>query len=295
MAYKLTQTLKTKSIVRTVRFNVDGAYCIVCNSDRRLYLFNPHRSALLKTYCGHGGEVMDADSSCDSGQIISGGLDKSVILWDVATASPLRRFRGHASGVAAVKFSEESTLIVSGGRDNLVQLWDVRSRSQDPVQTLSEAKDAISSVRISDHEILTASFDARIRRYDVRVGQLATDCLGDAVTCSSFTRDGQCTLNSCADGALRLLDKDSGELLNEFKGHLASDLCLESSVDSQDTRVLSGSADGALCIWDLASGELVDRLKGDSRFPVVSVSVHPTENCILVSNGSNVFMWVYEE
>ncbi|XP_057319404.1 WD repeat domain-containing protein 83 [Microplitis mediator] len=295
MPYTLIQTLKTKSIIRAVRFNVDGEYCVVCASDRRLYLYNPHRNALLKTYSGHGEEVMDGHSSCDSSQIVSAGLDKSVILWDVSTASPLRRFRGHASGVTAVKFSEESTLVVSGARDNAVKLWDIRSRSQDPVQTLSDAKDAISAVRISDHEILSSSFDARIRRYDVRVGQLTTDCLGDAVTCASFTRDGQCTLTSCADGVLRLLDKDTGELLNEFRGHVAGDLCLESSVDFQDTRVLSGSGDGYLWIWDLASGQVVDKLRGELKYPVVSISVHPTDNFILASNGSNVFMWKYQE
>lgn len=35
------------------------------------------------------------------------------------------------------------------------------------------------------------------------------------ITCTCFSRDGQCTLVSSLDSTLRLLDKDTGELLGE--------------------------------------------------------------------------------
>lgn len=115
----------------------------------------------------------------------------------------------------------------------------------------------------------------------------------DPVTCASFTRDGQCILTSCADGVIRLMDKDSGELLGEFSGHVANDLCLESSVDCQDTQIFSGSGDGRLWIWDVASQQVVAKLIGDglSKFPMVSLSVHPQKNCIAATNGSKIVMW----
>lgn len=279
--------------VRAVRFSVDGSYCVTCGSDRRIKLWNPHRHVLLKTYAGHGDEVLDAFSSCDSSQIISCGLDKSVILWDVATGMPVRRFRGHASDITTVRFNEESSMAISGSRDNAVMFWDIRSRANDPVQSLKDAKDAISSIRVSDYEVLTASFDCRIRRYDIRVGQVSTDCLGEPVTCASFTKDGQCVLVSCADGVVRLMDKETGELLGEFRGHVVNNLCLESSVDCHDMKVLSGSADGKLWMWDLVSQKVVGKLIGNgvSKHPTVSISVHPQENCILAANGTSILMW----
>lgn len=69
-------------------------------------------------------------------------------------------------------------MVISGSRDNSVMCWDVRSRAQEAVQILREAKDTISSVRVTDHEILSASFDGKIRRYDIRVGEVLTDYLG---------------------------------------------------------------------------------------------------------------------
>lgn len=91
-----------KSHVRVI--SVDGAYCLTCSSNRRIKLWNPYKGSLLKTYSGHGDEVMDACSSCDSGQIVSCGLDKSVILWDVSTGTPTRRYRGHAAAIMSVKY-----------------------------------------------------------------------------------------------------------------------------------------------------------------------------------------------
>ena len=89
------------------------------------------------------------------------------------------------------------------------------------------------------------------------------------------------------------MDKDSGELLGEFMGLPPSDLCLESSVDYNDTRILSGSSDGSLWVWELATQKVVAKLTGDkpSRHPTVSISVHPQKNCFLASNGMNVLMW----
>lgn len=94
-------------------FLVDGAYCLTCGSDRKLKLWNPYRGVILKTYEGHGNEVMDSSASCDSSQIVSCGLDKSVILWDVASGTPIRRLRGHAGPVNTVRYYKIIKLLFS--------------------------------------------------------------------------------------------------------------------------------------------------------------------------------------
>lgn len=95
---------------------------------------------------------------------------------------------------------------------------------------------------------LCSSVDGRVRRYDLRMGQLFSDYVGSEyppgpwvgreagfssgdlqpllpaclptltagpITCTCFSRDGQCTLVSSLDSTLRLLDKETGELLGE--------------------------------------------------------------------------------
>lgn len=38
----------------------------------------------------------------------------------------------------------------------------------------------------------------------------------ESVSSVNFTRDGQCVLVSTLDDSLKLMDKDSGEMLNEY-------------------------------------------------------------------------------
>ncbi|OWK12085.1 WDR83 [Cervus elaphus hippelaphus] len=140
--------------VRAVRFNVDGNYCLTCGSDKTLKLWNPLRGTLLRTYSGHGYEVLDAAGSFDNSNLCSGGGDKAVVLWDVASGQVVRKFRGHAGKVNTVQFNEEATVILSGSIDSTIRCWDCRSRKPEPIQTLDEARDGISSVKVSDHEVL---------------------------------------------------------------------------------------------------------------------------------------------
>jgi mitogen-activated protein kinase organizer 1 len=43
---------------------------------------------------------------------------------------------------------------------------------------LDDAKDSITSLHVTDHEILSGSADGRVRRYDLRAGKLMADCVG---------------------------------------------------------------------------------------------------------------------
>ncbi len=79
-----------------VLVSVDGQYCMTCGSDKIIKLWNPRGAVLLKSYTGHGYEVLDCKASCDNANMCSGGMDKTVIFWDVASGNVLRKYRGHA-------------------------------------------------------------------------------------------------------------------------------------------------------------------------------------------------------
>ena len=48
-----------------------------------------------------------------------------------------------------------------------------------------------------------------------------TDYVGSAVSSVCFTRDGQCILvgGSAGGDTVKLFDKDTGEMLQEYRGH----------------------------------------------------------------------------
>lgn len=47
------------------------------------------------------------------------------------------------------------TLCLAGSIDGTVRCWDTRSRKMESIQTLDEARDGISSLKVVAHELLT--------------------------------------------------------------------------------------------------------------------------------------------
>lgn len=173
----------------------------------------------------------------------------------------MRRLRCHAGGVSCVRFNEDSGLAISGGKDNMAMCWDIRTRKQEPVQVLNDAKDCITSIVINDHEIITSSLDGCIRHYDIRAGQLTCDSIGPPVVHMVQTKDGQCMVAACADNVLRLIDNDSGDILAQYKGHVSEDFQIECGILSGDSKICSGSAEGCAIIWDLVDEKEVARIQ----------------------------------
>ena len=84
------------------------------------------------------------------------------------------------------------------------------------------------------------SVDCHIRRYDIRVGKMTADYTGHPVTSVTLSKDGQCILASSLDNTVRLLDKETGELLNEYAAYLVF-LYLVKFVVSSGIRIRIGS------------------------------------------------------
>lgn len=271
-------------------FSVDGSYILTCASDKKIKLWNPKTGLLLKTYGGHAHEVTDAAGSSDSCYIVSSSLDKSVIYWDVSTGSPVRRLRGHAGGVSCVRFNEDSSIAVSGSKDNTVMCWDIRTRNLEPIQVMRDAKDCITSIFVTDSKITASSLDGCIRHYDLRMGQLICDKLLEPVTFCVETKDGVCIVAAFSDGVVRLIDNDTGEVLQEYRGHKAEDFQIECGIMSNDSLIVSGSTEGSAIIWDLVEANVVTRLK-IGHDVIHSLVTHPVGSDIVFATKREVHIW----
>lgn len=74
------------------------------------------------------------------------------------------------------------------------------------------------------------------------------------------TRDGHAVLVSTLDSTVRLIDKENGQLLQSYKGHVNMDFRIRSCLGMTDTVVISGSEDGHLFAWDLLEGTVIAKL-----------------------------------
>ncbi|PAV58069.1 hypothetical protein WR25_24627 [Diploscapter pachys] len=243
--------------VRAVRYNVDGNYCLSCGSDKTVKLWNPLTSTLLKTYTGTGNEVFDAQSSSDNAQIVCGGADRAVTVFDVETGKQLRRWRGHGARVNAVAFNEESSIVFSGSMDGTMQAWDNRSRSEKAIQMFTESTDGILSIDINKHEIVAGSADCSYRIYNIR------------------------------DGMARI-----GFLLNTtYKSHKNGEYKIDNAILSNCEYVATGSEDSSAYIYNLITGEVAVKLPHTSKV-VHSVAANPKKPHLLTAAGQMLFLWV---
>ena len=181
--------------------------------------------------------------------------------------------------------------------DATVKCWDMKSKSQEPIQTLQEMRDGVTSILVTDHEILIGSADGKVRTYDLRNGKLVTDMItfdGSAISSISLTSDGQCYLvnTTKSDDSLKLMDKNNGALLQEYFGVTnKKGYRLEATIGFESKQILAGSDDGKINMFDLVRGTKVNTLSV-SEDVVHSLSYHPTKEEFAC--GSKHKMFIYQ-
>ncbi|KAL2363613.1 hypothetical protein RJZ56_003467 [Blastomyces dermatitidis] len=211
-----------------------GTYILTGSSDRSIHLCRalppssttvpattPITTTPIQRYAKHGYSVLDLAVTADNARFASVGGDKQVFLWDVETGTTVRRWSGHDARVEAVEFGAEAdSIVASGSADTTLKLWDTRSLTSKPIQTLSEARDTISSLSIHmpTASIISGSYDGRIRSYDLRMGMVNVDVMGHEVTSVRCSDDGNMVLASCLDGWIRMVDRADGSVLKAFGG-----------------------------------------------------------------------------
>lgn len=119
--------------------------------------------------------------------------------------------------------------------------------------------------------------------------------MGEPVTSVNFTNDGQCILASTLDSSIRLIDKETGAVLNTFKGHQNKEYKIDSCLTTKDTHVISGSEDGSIYIWDLIQANIVKEIKGAHKNAIYSLARHPSKNIILTAATDTVKLWINSE
>ncbi|CEP07734.1 hypothetical protein [Parasitella parasitica] len=195
--------------------------------------------------------------SSDNGKIASGGVDRTVLLWDVGSGEIIRRYTAHWERVNSVAFNDESTVLISGSFDATIRLWDLRSSNFQPIQVIEDCKDSVMSVDVQGVEIIA----------------------------------GQDYFISSLDDTMRLMDKSNGRLLNEFKGHKHKEYKIESILSNTDAFAITGSEDGKIYIYDILEGNIAHVLDGHEGV-ATTLDYHP-EDTNMLSAGSDGLIHIW--
>ena len=220
--------------------------------------------------------------SPDGRELVTGGMNRTPVLWDVSTGLKIRTFPGHTDKVNAVAFSHDGRFLLTGSDDNTARLWNVATGGQ--IRSFEAHKGIVESVVFSpDGRYLLIGTGPMFSEkaailWDATNGQqLRTfEHSGQAV---AFSPDGLSVLT--LNGTAELWDVATGQQIRSFEGR--GDVGVNAVALSPDGRYLftGDNNDNTAELWDASTGQEIRALQ-EHTYKVTSV--------VFSSNGRYLFI-----
>ena len=198
----------------------------------------------------------------DGRLILSGGDDKTVLVWEAASGIVLFTHRKHTGKVQTVAWSPDGRYIASGSDDKTVQVWM-------PIKAKSGFFNMIAPIR---SELLYRGHSAKVNAL-------------------MWSPNGQRLASVGADKTLQVWNASSGKKYFIYRNSNAS---LNAVAWSPDSRfIASGGNDKMVQIWDSTTRHSLSTYHGHTAF-VTAVSWSP-DGRLLASASVDRSVQVWEK
>eukprot|EP01097_Dermamoeba_algensis_P004292 TRINITY_DN2832_c0_g1_i1.p1 TRINITY_DN2832_c0_g1~~TRINITY_DN2832_c0_g1_i1.p1 ORF type:complete len:322 (-),score=46.53 TRINITY_DN2832_c0_g1_i1:240-1205(-) len=191
----------------------------------------------------------------DHNQVLTGGIDKTVVLFDRASEKVLETVEGHSKRITDVLFHPSSDTFFSSSQDKTVRLW---SNSKSGYQCSSVIKTHTGSVNeMSLHPLedflVTCSTDRSWALHDIRTSACLVqkfDHSSEAgFECVSFHPDGLILGTGTGDAGIHIWDIKTQQNVATFEGHKGKVVDLAFSENGYYMATVA--SDSQVKLWDL--------------------------------------------
>lgn len=97
---------------------------------------------------------------------------------------------------------------------------------------------------------------------------------------------------SSLESAIYLIDKNTGNKVSEYRGHMAKNFTINCKFNTEDSHVFSGSADGKLYIYDIMKSEAI-KVIPVSGSALSGLDVHPHGGLVMGSHDGNLYYFKF--
>src|ERR1019366_6575618 len=232
---------------------------------------------------GHVDGVLSAHFAPVGKQIISGGKDGMLLLWDADTGQMIRKFTQHPQEIRSAVFAPAGDQIASASGFT-VRLYDVRGQE---IRRFSGHSGTIKCLAFSPDgkRLVTGSDDKSIRIWDVHGGRevLRLNRHTAGITALAYLGETNRLLSASRDQTVRMWDLRSGLETEAFEAHAGNLFDIAESADG--TRLASAHFDTIIRLWDIESAREIGQCVGHKQ--MVSALAFTPDGKRLLSAGQD--------
>jgi len=214
-------------------------------------------------FIGHTGEVWSVSVSGDGKQLLTGGTDKTLRLWDAATGKCLRVFEGHTERIVGAALSPDGKRVLSGSCDTTVRVWDATT-GKELRKYEGHTLEALSVAFGPKGQALSGGSDQTMILWGLDTGKKAGVFAGHTslVRSVAYSARTKRAATSSYDQSIRLWNLETGKEVRTLTGH--TDIVHSVCFSPDGKRLLSSSLDGTMRIWDEETGKELKQLTSTS-------------------------------
>ncbi|MCG8698263.1 MAG: WD40 repeat domain-containing protein, partial [Bacteroidales bacterium] len=257
---------------------------------------------------GHYAEITAVAYSNNGKFIVTGSVDKKIILWDAFKFKEIRTFLGCTDNVLHLEFSKNDTLLLATDRSGAASVWNVNTSKQ--IQKLTLDNDQITHASFSpdNKKIVTASYKSHVRIWNTFTGKLIKTLhaipqnlyMDKGFTYPnaksvSFSHDGKHILAGCSDYTAICWNASSGKEVQKYKKtRTTCTTCRIEAVFSPNGEYVATAYDDSVKIFNTKTGLLVKKLFSRSG-SMEQIKFSSDGNLIGLVQYNHVYIWNFHK
>lgn len=283
--------------VHRVVVSPDDAVLVAGGLDGAIYLWDLASRMKVATLrnrehlrTGHGSLTGALAFSEDGAWLAAGHFDGAVYLWDVAAGLELDVRLHHDGAVTGLAFVPGGQTLITAGADATVRFYELPALlRRDARRVLRRQPDAATCLALgkAGRVVITGHANRALRVHDTADCRLVATLHGHRTLVAAVSARGSLVASGGRDGAVRLHDLDTRELLGMHQEHGRG--VTEVLVLPGGAQVASVAGDDTIVIWDRRQPEAPIVLPGVPGDPFVALAVSSDGGVIVGASAGGRF------
>jgi twitching motility protein PilT len=245
---------------------------------------------LLKTLSEHSRDVNAVALSRDDRNIVSGGGDRWVRVWDIATYQLLQSME-HGEWVNDVAFAPSGQAVVSAARNGSIKLWATENGKL--LGTIQAHPQNATCVTFSPDGswIVSGGAEGVVRVFNIRgkTFEGSVNAHSGWIWRVTFSSKGDRLMTAGADKVARIWQMGGSAKPVVFEGH--TDEVLYAVFAPGDSVAATAGKDGTVRLWDPQSGSQIRSISAHEG-AVNSVNFSPDGICLVTAGADRTLrLW----